>query len=151
MRLNSSPVPPKQSTSPTLALQSSSSSSLATFCQSQIPSDEGEQENLRTRLENEKQKLKESFPPTCESLLYKLWGITAPTLGKYNQVIEAVSNLCQIPDKADNFNQAKFWINYWYDSPDWGKKVKAYLLLTPDCPAAEDISHNYKPSVSVND
>ncbi len=138
IRLNSGSVPPKQSTSPTLALQSSSPSSLATLCQSEIPSDVVDQDNLRTRLENENQKLKESFPPTCKSLLYKLWGMSAPTLGKYNQVIEAVSNLCRIPDKADNFNQAKFWINYWYDSQDWGQKVKAYLLLTPDCPAAED-------------
>jgi len=76
-----------------------------------------------------------AFPDNCEVALNKLRVLAAPQLGRENRVIEAIKNLCKVPADSDSLNEAKIWIDNWYDSPGWGQRTKAYLSLTSNCAA----------------
>ena len=109
---------------------------LQEFCNNVIPDRLTELSDTIAKLERDKQKLQANFPSDCEILLHKLWVLAAPRLGKDNRAIEAIDNLCKIPSNSDSFNQAKFWIDRWYNSPIWGTQTKSYLSLINNCPAA---------------
>ncbi len=121
-----------------LSSKSLDSDELLKLCQNQISTVEESQVDLIVQLEQSKQNLKETFPDECETMLHKLWVLAAPQLGKENRVIDAVNYLCKIPSDSENFNQAKIWIDRWYNSPTWGQPTQAYLKLVSECPAAED-------------
>jgi hypothetical protein len=112
---------------------------LPDFCANTIPYRLIELNQTILKLERERQKLQDNFPEDCEMLLHKLWVLEAPTLGKGNHAIEAIDDLCKIPSNSESFNQAKFWIDRWYESPYWGEQTKSYLNLVDSCPAAEGL------------
>ena len=77
----------------------------------------------------------EDFPENCETVLNNLRVLAAPQLGKEGRVIEAIKNLCKIPSEDENINEAKIWIERWYQSPSWGRETKSYLNSIENCPA----------------
>lgn len=79
----------------------------------------------------------EGFPDNCETALNKLRILAAPQLGKESRVLEAIKHLCQIPADAENINEAKIWLEHWYNSPGWEQKTKSYLNLIDECPASK--------------
>lgn len=98
--------------------------------------------NLIYQLEKNQQKLGEQkystselFPDNCQTALNQLRILAVPQLGKENRVIEAVKNLCKIPADSENINEAKVWLERWYDSAAWGKETQSYVNLVESCPA----------------
>lgn len=116
--------------------QSSISPELEKLCQNQPAIEANFQLGLIGQLEQEQQRLQADFPPECENTLHKLWVLAAPQLGKEGRVIEALNYLCKVPPTSASFNQAKLWIDNWYNSPNWGQKTKSYINLINNCPAA---------------
>lgn len=115
---------------------------LQEFCQDLNLIDPKTSLSLISQLENHKLKIVANlpddpnpFPDNCEVALNKLRVLAAPQLGKENRVIEAIKHLCQVPADSESLNEAKLWLDNWYDSPGWGKRTKAYLALTPECAA----------------
>ena len=100
--------------------------------------------SLISRLEKNQQLLEE-FPDSCQIALDRLRIVAAPMLGKESRILEAVKNLCQIPEDSEMHLEAETWIKHWYNSPDWGEKTQLYLedfakYKNSDCPAAHFIS-----------
>ncbi|MEM8829927.1 MAG: hypothetical protein AAGE96_11280 [Cyanobacteria bacterium P01_G01_bin.19] len=100
--------------------------------------------DLISKLEQNKESILRAFPYTlqgfpdnCEAVLNDLRVLTAPQLGKESRVLEAIRNLCKVPADADRINEAKIWIEHWYNSETWGKETKSYLNLVDDCPAGK--------------
>lgn len=116
--------------------QSSISPELEKLCQNQVGIAADFQLGLIEQLEQEQQRLQADFPTECEATLHKLWVLAAPQLGKQDRVIEALNYLCKVPSTSASFNQAKLWIDNWYNSPTWGEKTQSYINLIDDCPAA---------------
>lgn len=111
------------------------------FCDRLDFSDLNSSLNLISRLEQNKRKFianssngSEVFPDNCEAALNQLRVLTAPQLGRESRVLEAVRNLCKVPVDSESFNEAKVWLNRWYNSPSWGDDTQAYLNLIADCP-----------------
>ena len=100
--------------------------------------------NLIFELEKNKQNIlqkndnsSEAFPNNCQIALDRLRILALPQLGRENRVIEAIKNLCKIPADSESINEAKVWLEHWYNSKSWGKETKSYLNLVDDCPAKE--------------
>ena len=115
----------------------SQSSSISTSCTASIPNELSSQETLLIRLQEQKQILENEFPENCQQNLDKLIVLNAINLGKENRVIEGINHLCQIEATSESFNQAKFWLTRWSDSPDWGAQTKYYLNSIDNCPGAK--------------
>ncbi|MFM7439122.1 MAG: hypothetical protein ACKO2V_11055 [Snowella sp.] len=45
----------------------------------------------------------------------------------------AFLQLCKIPAKSRNIEEAKFWANSWYDYPDWKAEIDKALKDKPEC------------------
>ncbi len=120
----------------------SQSLSSSTFCIEPIPAEEITQENWRSRLEQEQQRLQEKFPDNCQSNLDKLIVLNAIELGKENRVIDGINSLCKIRATSKSFNEAKFWLSRWYDSAYWGEETQLYLNSMSNCPAAKNFPQN---------
>ena len=118
----------------------SQSLSRSKFCVEPIPAEEATQKDWRLRLKQEQQKLSEQFPDNCQNNLDKLIVFNAVQLGKQNRVLDGINNICQISTTSESFNQAKFWLNRWYNSDHWGEQTQSYLGSLKDCPAAEKLS-----------
>ena len=116
--------------------QISISPELEKLCQNQTAIEANFQLGFIEQLEQEQQRLQADFPPECEITLHKLWVLAAPQLGKEDRVIDALNYLCKVPPTSASFNQAKLWIDNWYNSPTWGQKTKSYVNLIKNCPAA---------------
>ncbi|MDJ0595715.1 MAG: hypothetical protein QNJ72_37980 [Pleurocapsa sp. MO_226.B13] len=117
---------------------------LKQFCKDLNLVDPASSLKLISQLEQSKQELLQSFPKNlevfpdnCETALNKLRILAAPQLGKENRTIEAVKNLCEIPADSESINEAKVWIEHWYNSATWGEETKSYLSLVDDCPASD--------------
>ena len=111
---------------------------LEQYCQNLDLLDSQTSLKLIAKLETSRSHLNESspaFPSSCKVALNKLRVLSAPQLGKENRVIEAVKNLCQVPVDSESLNEAKIWLDHWFNSPGWGKKTRQYLTLTSECPA----------------
>ena len=120
----------------------SQSLSRSSLCVKPIPTEEAIQEDWRISLNQAKQNLSEQFPDNCQSNLDKLIVLNALELGKNNRVLDGIHELCQIGTKSESLNQAKFWLNRWYTSADWGEQTQSYLSSIKDCPAAEKFTNN---------
>ncbi|GAB4548287.1 MAG: hypothetical protein Tsb0014_43040 [Pleurocapsa sp.] len=118
-------------------IESSEYESLTNLCETPISTASNSTLEIINKLEKNKQLLQEKFPENCEAMLHKLWVLAAPTLGKSDRVIEAINYLCKVPPNSASFNQAKFWLKNWYNSPNWGEQTRSYVNLISNCPAAE--------------
>jgi hypothetical protein len=121
----------------------SQSLSMSTLCVDQIPAEEATQEDWRIRLEQEQQQLQEQFPDNCQRNLDKLIVLNALQLGKKHRVLDGINNLCKISATSESFNQAKFWLNRWHNSAEWGEHTQSYLQSLTDCPAAKKLASKF--------
>ena len=117
--------------------QSFSTDELNKLCQNSMSVELNSKIVLIRQLEREQRRLQADFPADCESMLHQLWVLAAPQLGKEGRVIEAMNYLCKVPPTSESFNQAKLWIDHWYNSPVWGQKTQSYVNLISNCPAAQ--------------
>ena len=67
--------------------------------------------------------------------------MAAPLLGKENRILEAIRNLCKVPEDSEMYLDAEVWLKRWYNSSNWGEETKFYLeefaeYNNSDCPAA---------------
>ena len=113
---------------------------LKQFCNEIDFSDSSVSLNLISQLEKNQQQLAE-FPDNCKVALDKLRIVAAPMLGKESRILEAVKQLCKIPENSEMHLEAKVWLKHWYNSPIWGQKTQLYLqdfakYKNSDCPAA---------------
>lgn len=116
----------------------SQSYSISTLCTTPIPQDLNSKEALRIGLQQLQQASPATFSGVCQNKLDKLIVLNALQLGKENRVLDGINNLCQISATSESFNQAKFWLNRWYNSADWGEQTQSYLNSISDCPAAKE-------------
>ncbi|MGK7897721.1 MAG: hypothetical protein AB4372_29915, partial [Xenococcus sp. (in: cyanobacteria)] len=114
----------------------SQSSAISNLCTTPIPQNLKDRATLRSRLQQQQQASPEQFSDICQSKLDQLLVLNALKLGKENRVLDGINNLCQISNTSESFNQAEFWLNRWYNSPNWGEQTKSYLNSIKDCPAA---------------
>ena len=113
---------------------------LKQFCNEIDFADSSVSLNLISQLEKNQQQSAE-FPDNCEVALDKLRIVAAPVLGKESRILEAVKQLCKIPENSEMHLEAKVWLKHWYNSPTWGQKTQIYLqdfakYKNFDCPAA---------------
>ena len=117
---------------------------LEQFCDGIDFTDSSSSLSLISRLEKNQQLLEE-FPDSCQIALDRLRIVAAPMLGRESRILEAVKNLCKIPEDSEMHLEAETWIKHWYNSPDWGEKTQLYLedfakYKNFDCPASHFIS-----------
>ena len=113
---------------------------LKQFCNEIDFADSSVSLNLISQLERNQQQIAE-FPDNCEVALDKLRIVAAPVLGKESRILEAVKQLCKIPENSEMRLEAEVWLKHWYNSPTWGQKTQLYLqnfaqYKNSDCPAA---------------
>ncbi len=109
------------------------------LCTSAIPASSDARQDWRIRLEEKQQILQEQFPDRCQNNLDKLLVLNALRLGKENRVLEGINYLCKISATSESFNQARFWLNRWYNSVDWGNQTQDYLQSIENCPIAKQL------------
>ncbi|MEM8721908.1 MAG: hypothetical protein AAGE84_21860, partial [Cyanobacteria bacterium P01_G01_bin.39] len=121
---------------------------LQKYCNQLDLSDLSTSLNLIAKLEREKQILLQdsdnnsaAFPNDCARALNRYRVLAAPLLGKENRILEAIRNLCKVPENSEVYLDAEVWLKRWYNSSNWGEETKFYLeeftkYNDSDCPAA---------------
>ncbi|MEM7758916.1 MAG: hypothetical protein AAF298_12440 [Cyanobacteria bacterium P01_A01_bin.40] len=121
---------------------------LQQFCNQLDLADLSSSLSLISKLEKEKQALLQDrndssavFPDDCEVALNRYRVLVAPLLGKQNRILEAIRNLCKVPEDSEMYLDAEVWLKRWYDSANWGEETKFYLeefaeYNNSSCPAS---------------
>ena len=78
-----------------------------------------------------------TFPVICERALNQLRVVAAPELAKQGKTLEAIRNLCNIPNSSEFLTEAVVWLDHWYRSSTWGEETKLYLQEIPKCPSGK--------------
>ena len=119
---------------------SSEADRLQQLCDEIDFSDSSASLSLISQLEKNQQQMSE-FPDNCQAALDRLRIVAAPVLGNESRILEAVKQLCKIPEDSEMHLEAKIWLKHWYNSPAWGQKTQLYLedfnkYKNFECPAA---------------